>query len=123
MPRKNKLPSFKVINWNFNGDRLEWFDIMPFIYERWKEKKGKKTKVWLDHKDQYRTGKDMPITFEEFRAFIDKECMYIFWSRVQYEVVITDFPCGKNSVKIDVYTQIRENLDTITKLFMDFIYS
>ena len=95
--------SFKVINWDFNGDEIEHYDIMPYLYNCLKKKKVKKSL----------------ITYEWLKSFIDKESMYMFWSRCEYETIVTGWPQRKREHKMDVYEQIKMNLDNITKLMYD----
>lgn len=147
---KKIAPSFKVINWDFNSDNIEYYNIMPYIIDCWKEDKKKKHKIWaiwfnneIDDED-IRLGHSkglmpnkaieknlskkskiddtkMPQTFEEFKFFIDKYCFNRFWSRCEYEVIVTGWPVQKNEVKIDIYDQISNNIDIITESFMNYI--
>lgn len=96
---------FKVITWDFNTKKVEYYDIMPYLRRSWEE------------------GHDnFSLTFDSIKEFILRVSRYQFWSRCQYEVVVTGFPeDGKNSQKIDVYDQIESNLDIITNLFLDYL--
>lgn len=95
---------YKVINWDFNQDKIEHYDIMPYLYNRLQEKIEKKHINPTD------------ISFERLKEFIDSESRYQFWSRCEYETIVSGFPKRKNEYKLDVYEQIKMNLDNITKL-------
>lgn len=96
---------FKVIVWDFNAKKVEYYDIMPYLRRSWEEEHN-----------------NFSLTFDGIKEFILRVSRYQFWSRCQYEVVVTGFPeDGKNSQKIDVYDQIESNLDIITNLFLDYL--
>ena len=45
----------------------------------------------------------------------------MWWGRCQYEILISDWPSQSKIEKIDVYYQVMNNIDAITKLFMEEI--
>lgn len=100
---------YKVITWNFNTDRVEHYDIMPYLYRRLEEKKKKRQITLKD------------LTLERLKEFIDTESKYQFWARCQYEVILSSWPPIENGHehKMDVYEQIHMNLDNIAKLMYD----
>ena len=100
---------YKVITWNFNTDRVEHYDIMPYLYRRLEEKRKKRQIALKD------------LTLERLKEFIDTESKYQFWARCQYEVILFSFPPRENGHKhkMDVYEQIHMNLDNIAKLMYD----
>lgn len=54
-------------------------------------------------------------TYEEVKKEIRLELMHHYWSRSEYEVVVTNW-CGKEmEQKIDVWYQIEPNLDRLTE--------
>lgn len=83
-----------------NG-RFEPYDIMPYLVERY---------IRSDNK---------PTTFDEYKEFIGKNAMYQWWSRCEYEIVLTDWPSQKHSEKWDVYKQVMMNIDIITEILME----
>lgn len=99
------IDKFNVINYDFNGNKMEEYDIFPYLTECYKRKKNT----------------EKPKTFDEFKSFIEKESMYMWWSRCQYEIILSDWPNQKKMEKWDVYKQIKMNIDLITKTFMDYI--
>lgn len=100
---------YRVILWNFNTDRVEHYDIMPYLYRRLEEKRKKKQIVLKD------------LTLERLKEFIDTESKYQFWARCEYEVILSSWPPRENGRrhKMDVYEQIHMNLDNIAKLMYD----
>lgn len=101
---KRNIKPYKVISWNFNHDDIEYYDIMPFLIDSYKKIK-----------------KNKPKTFEEIKEFIINESRYRFWSRCEYEVIITGWPKQKREVKIDIFNQIMENIDVITTHFISHL--
>lgn len=91
---------FNVINYDFNKNKFETYDVLPYLRDCYKEKENK------------------PKSFSEFKEFIEKEAMYQFWARCEYEIILIDWPCKKHSEKWDVYKQIMMNIDIITELLM-----
>lgn len=88
---------FNVINWDFNTDTLEAYDVLPYLR---KECKGAKS-------------------LEELKGLIESKSKYQFWSRCQYEVIVHGWPVQKNDYKIDVYEQIMMNIDVIAKILWE----
>ena len=101
---KRNIKPYKVISWDFNHDDIEYYDIMPFLIDSYK-----------------RIKKNKPKTFDEIKEFIINESRYRFWSRCEYEVIITGWPKQKREVKIDIFNQIMENIDIITTHFISHL--
>lgn len=101
---KRNIKPYKVISWDFNSDNIEYYDIMPFLIDSYKKIK-----------------KNKPKTFDEIKEFIINESRYRFWSRCEYEVIITGWPKQKREVKIDIFNQIMENIDVITTHFISHL--
>lgn len=118
---KRKIPPYNVLLWDFNSDSLKHYDVMPYLVSCWKEDKKRKVKLWTINKgiDKNR----MPETFEEFKSFIESHARYQYWSRCEYEMIVTGWPVQRKDEKIDVYYQIECNIDVLTKHFMDYINS
>ena len=116
---EKKIPSFKVILWDFNRNNVEYYDIMPYFISMWNEDKKRDIKIW--NSADVGCVKDMPKTFNEFKDFILSAGRYNFWGRCEYEIIISDWPCQRKEIKIDAFDQIHANIDVITKLFMDYV--
>ena len=101
---KRNIKPYKVISWDFNSDNIDYYDIMPFLIDSYKKIK-----------------KNKPKTFDEIKEFIINESRYRFWSRCEYEVIITGWPKQKREVKIDIFNQIMGNIDVITTHFISHL--
>lgn len=97
---------YNVILWDINKREFIPYDIFPYLRKAYQEAKERN---------------EEPKTFEEFKEFIRKESMYMWWSRCQYEILISDWPTQSKTEKIDVHYQVMMNIDIITKLFMEEI--
>ena len=98
------MKSFNVIIYNYNAQKFEHYDIMPYLIRVYQE-----------------THKPKPITIEEFKEFIKKESMYQWWSRCEYEIILSDWPCQNHKEKWDIYNQVMMNLDIIANILMENI--
>ena len=47
--------------------------------------------------------------------------MYQFWSRCEYEIILQDWPGQTKQEKVDVYWQIKNNLDLVTEVLINAI--
>lgn len=106
MSTRTHIP-FNCINYNFNGREFEPYDVMPYLMREWE-----------DHKKHKRRRDELPKTMEGLRNWVDKWSQYQFWSRCEYEVILTPWPPNKDVArKIDIYDQIKMNLPIVTEIF------
>ena len=101
---KKNLKSFYTIVYNINKKIFEPYDVMPYLIEEYKKKKKKKRHL---------------ITFDEFKKFIESASMYMYWSRCEYEIILTAWSNEDKKEKIDIHNQIMMNIDRITEVLMD----
>ena len=59
------------------------------------------------------------LHIDEFEKMIDKEVMYFFWCRAEYEVMISGLFERGAETKIDIYTQLKLNWDR----FIDYLWN
>ena len=121
------MRTFNVIGYDFNSKEFVPYNIIPYLVS------------------QYKIKRDKPKTFDEFKEFVEKESMYQWWARCEYEIVLGPWPYTlspservkeENNVeawkehwkkhlnecqKIDVHYQVMMNLDIITALVLDSI--
>lgn len=122
----NQLKKFNVILYNFNGRKFVPYDVLPYFRNTYQErvkrhkelvKRSKRSKNFDESvlNDKYNK---VPVTFEEFKTFVKGEAMYQFWSRCEYEIILSDWPPSKPPVeeKWDVYDQIMMNLDIVAEI-------
>ncbi len=69
----------------------------------------------------YKKEKNKPKTKEEFTKFVDSWAKYRFWARCEYEIILLDWPCKRVEKKIDVYQQIKMNIDIVVMILMNEI--
>lgn len=100
-----KTNSFFVVYYN-NGE-LKKYDIIPYLVDKY-ESLSRKNRPNLR-------------LYNSVKEFIVKECRYQFWSRCEYEIIISSWPNEINKKKIDVYDQIVLNIDIITKILTSYL--
>lgn len=126
MKKKEKeIKKFNVLNWDFNRDQIEHYDVLPYFRrcydERKKKAKGKKIQKILEENPDMKKYYGVPATFDEFKQFITDESLYMFWSRCQYEMIVHGWPVRKNDYKIDIHEQVMMNLDVIAGILWEEI--
>lgn len=102
------MKNFNVIFHDINKSDFIKYDVIPYFVKCYKNK-------------QKRKNKELPSTFEEFKNFIENESRYMFWSRCEYELILSSWPPreNENGKKIDIHWQIMMNIDNITDIVMD----
>ena len=94
---------FNVIVYNFNTKKFEPYNIFTYL-----EREFKKSSL-----------KDM--SKESLMSWILDKSRYMFWSRCEYEVILSPWPPNENvSRKIDVFEQIEMNIEVITDMFYNY---
>lgn len=101
---------FNVIVYEFNSHKFEKYNVMPYFERMFKNKfKTKKSP-------------DYPQSFDELKKFVEDESTYMFWSRCEWEVILSPWPPAKvdhdEDEKIDVHWQIMNNIDIVTEILM-----
>ena len=132
---KKKINEYKVLVWDFNNKTINWYDVIPYFVDEYKKYKTESKKK---NPNNYFI---VPITDEDFINFTRDKGMYMYWSRCQYEHVVSswpsigapseanskyeDTPAGwreyqkafdNESIKIDVWDQIEANLEVVAKI-------
>ena len=94
-----------VLNYDFNKRRIEDFNIFRNSYF---------TKSVEELLKEY-------SSFEEFVIQLDRKLMYCFWSKREYEISVGDaFEKDINKYKkIDVYSQVKPNIEILAKYIID----
>ena len=94
---------FNVIVYNFNTKKFVPYNIFTYL-----EREFKKSSL-----------KDM--SKESLMSWILDKSQYMFWSRCEYEVILSPWPPNENvSRKIDVFEQIEMNIEVITDMFYNY---
>ena len=97
------MNEFNAIVYDINQREFVSYDIMPYLRNSYQKLK----KI------------DRPKTYDGIKEFVDSELMYQFWSRCEYEIIVSDWPPSGVKKKIDVYWQCKMNLDLITRLLIE----
>ena len=96
------MKQFNVLLWDINKRELTTYDVLPYFRKRYKDLKKK----------------DRPSTKEQWTEFVRIEGMYMYWSRCEYDIIISDWPSKTKEFKIDVWQQIENNLDLVVDILM-----
>ncbi len=122
------MKKFNVLNWDFNHDKLEYYDVLPYFRNCYKERVNKfkqfsKTKKYQnmneEEKKNYLKYSFVPKTLNEFKKFITDESHYQYWGRCEYEMICEGWPVQKNSYKLDIHEQIMMNIDIISDILFN----
>ena len=139
-------PTFKVLYDNFNKNTIEfqnWFDFGQWsVIKRELSKTIKKLRKY-EKLYTYKIGFDeiqpelrkffkeeltLSVEFKRCKNMdelikytvekqLDRQCMYYFWAKCEYEVIVSAWPPKDGSErKIDIYTQLKENWDIFKEL-------
>lgn len=95
---------FWALNMDVNTNKLENINVMEAIDIEKMKKEIKKGKIH---------------DFETLALYLQKEFMYRYWSRTEYEIVVKDLFEKSDEYKIDVWYQIEPNLSVITKYVIE----
>jgi len=95
------MEKFNVIIEDINRKEFIPYDVIPYLVSC------------------YNKAEEKPSTFDEFKKFIERKAMYQWWSRCQYEIIISSWPSTRGTEeKWDVYKQVMMNIDVVTDLVM-----
>lgn len=97
------MRKFNVIAEDFNKKEFVSYDVIPYLVEAYKKTNPR----------------NRPKTFEEFKKFVEVESRFQWWSRCEYEIVLKSWPNENHSKKIDIFDQIKMNIDLISELIME----
>lgn len=136
-------PTFKVLYDNFNENTIEfqnWFDFGQWSVIKRELSKTIKQLRKFEKLFVYKIGFDEMLRkfFKEELTWsieikrcknmdelikytvekqLDRQCMYYFWAKCEYEVIVSAWPPKEGSDrKIDIYTQLKENWDIFKEL-------
>ena len=58
---------------------------------------------------------------DEFAEKLRRDLMYYFWSKSEYEIIISPWCGGRDTkdIKVDIYTQVMNNWD----IFLDYVWN
>ena len=94
---------YNVIIQDFNKKEFVSYNIFPYLTQ------------------EYKASRKKPKNYTEFKDFIKREAMRQWWSRCEYEIILSDWPNQCQQKKIDVHYQVMANLDAVTKVLIESI--
>ena len=112
---------FNVLMWDFNTDKLTYYDVLPYFRDCYKEQVKKSKSKRVQKSEELSKYYKVPKTLDEFKEFIKNKSMYRFWSRCEYEMICHGWPARKNDYKLDIHEQVMMNIDIIAKTLYDEI--
>lgn len=60
------------------------------------------------------------IAFEAYEQILDRRCMYYYWSKCEWEVIVSAWPPRDGSdKKIDVYSQLKANWEQFKNIVIE----
>ena len=129
---------FNVLHLKFGSKKIEYYDVLPYFRDCWKE--------------DYRFEKENVTDKKSLKEWVERASRYKFWARCQYEFLIAPWPLGSyemnkrvreviskstfnlddyssnidfhNAImydmhKIDIHEQIMMNIDIIVDILFD----
>lgn len=97
------VKAFNVLNWDINANKLISYNVLPYFIREY-------TELAKDKR---------PVTDEQWREFVRRKGMYMYWSRCEYEIIISPWPTQDKEVKIDIWKQIEMNIDLLINVIKD----
>lgn len=101
MKKKTPIPFYVIID-DVNKQEFVKYDVMKYLIRCYDEVKKDKR----------------PKTFDEFNEFVISKSRYMYWARCEYEICLVGLVSRTPTTKVDVFWQIQNNLDLVTKLLM-----
>ena len=97
----------------YKNGKVEYYDILPYFHNCWKEKYNREQKESIKNAKQPAKRKQL------FKDYIISRTKYMYWGRCEYEMLLASWPFGsygmKNKMKEFLKTPV--NLDDYTQLF------
>lgn len=94
---------FNVIWYDINKNKFEPYNVLPHFINSYNKVKNKRKSE----------------SKESFKQWVLAESMYHFWSRCEYEILLSDWPSQTTTEKWDIHAQIVMNIDTIVGILSE----
>ena len=110
---------FNCIIYNPNKREFGAYNVIPYfvnVYDRLIERRKEEG---IKDDEEVNDYWKVPVTHEDFVNFVERHGMSQFWSRCEYEVILSPWPPtenGEDDKKIDIWWQINLNKELIAKL-------
>ena len=99
---------WNVIVESFNSKKIMTYNI--FNHGRFRD----------DLEDNYKHNKN---DYDAFCKQLNRDLMYYFWSKCEWEVIVSGWPNSDIEKKIDVYDQVIQNKDIFFKYTWDMCHA
>ena len=114
-------PKFYCLYKDFNSKELQPVDVLACIWP--KIPKNKKLKYY----DSIKHCEVQVSDKETLKQYLKGEFQYHYWSKCEWEFIVCDWPHrdtieDSHPIKVDVYDQIKPNLDVITNIVWKELY-
>ena len=93
-----------VYYYDFNGQKIVTWNIF---------------RNWVFKESVEKLLKDKKLNRKEFAEKLKTKLMYCFWSKTEYEVIISPWVGKGDEEKIDIYDQVMLNFDR----FVEYVWS
>lgn len=104
MKIKNVKLSWKVLNHDFNSDKIINYDI---FYKGSSEEIAKRIK------------REKISSLEEFKESMKRMWMHDYWSKAECEIMVSGLFTQVEPIKIDIWRQIEMNFDLIIEYIIN----
>ena len=112
------MKQFNVLTFNFNSRGVEFYDVMPYFRNEWRDKKNRKVYYKL-------TGDPVDVTDKKtLKDWVIDKSRYMFWSRCEWECLIAPWPYREDTLtkelkKIDVHEQLMANIEVLVDILAE----
>ena len=123
---KKEKPKFYALYKDFNSGRIETIDVLKGVFNEILTERGAISKKHFCIYDN-NTYERIPVTTkEQLKELVCMNLMYRFWSKCEWEMIAIDWPYNdtiqkSRPIKIDVYAQLKPNIDIIVDLIWNYI--
>lgn len=113
-----KKIKFNVLYKDFNTGKMEPYDVMESLYGTMFNSNGTLSKKRFHIHDKKTFERKEIKTRNDLKEFINSHFMYLYSYKCEWEFIAQDWPNTDNGkdVKVDVYQQLKPNIDLITDI-------
>ena len=114
--------SFYVLYKDFNSGDMIPYDVMKGLYNHIYNENGAINKKEFHIYDEKFNRKSI-INKEDLKTFINNHFRYYYWSKCEWEFIVSDWPSTKENrdKKVDIYDFLKPNIDLITNIVWEQI--
>lgn len=90
------LNKYNVLIWDINSNKVQQYDVLPYFRNCWKEKYNKEDCKKIKETKQNKKRKEL------LKEWVHRKSLYMFWSRCQWEFLISSWPYGSKQFYDDI---------------------